>query len=333
MVIKGSIPKLEDVATRAGVSSATVSRFLNSPNVVAAATAARIRQAVAETGYVPNLMAGGLASNRSKLIAILVPDVAHSIFNATVEAMVAELSTDDHIVMLGLTGIDNARMPQLISAALSRRADGIILTGILDDQPTRDLLRARSATVIETWGMPDDPIDIAVGFSHQAVGKEIARFVRNRGYARPHLLTASGTRAMERRDGFVADWLAGGGDPPSEQRFASQTRFGHGRGAFRALRDLDTRPDVVVCSSDHLAQGVLVEAMAAGIRVPDELAVVGFGNLPMAAEMRPTITTVDIDGTRIGREAVAVLRQRAAAVPVTERTIDVGFRLIARESA
>ncbi|MES2044491.1 MAG: LacI family DNA-binding transcriptional regulator [Pseudomonadota bacterium] len=327
------VPKLDDVARRAGVSPATVSRCLNNPGMVAAETAERIREAVVATGYVPNLIAGGLASRKSRLVAALVPDMAQSIFNATVEAMVGELSSDGYIVMLGLTGIENERMPELISAALSRRADAIILTGILTDPTTRELLRSRHATVIETWGLPADPIDIAVGFSHRAVGQDIARFVRGRGYRRPHLLSASGTRAMERRQGFVDDWVAAGGDAPSEQSFASQTRFGHGRAAFRALRELAVRPDVVVCSSDYLAQGLLVEAMSAGVRVPDELAVVGFGNLAIAAEMRPTITTVDIDGARIGREAIHVLRRRAAGETIAERHIDVGFRLVARESA
>lgn len=329
----GRIPKLEDVASVAGVSSATVSRFFNNPGMVAAATADRIREAVAATHYVPNLMAGGLASSRSRLVALLVPDVAQSIFNATVEAMVDELSASGDIVMLGLTGIDNARMQPLISAALSRRADAIILTGIVSDPATRDLMRRRATTVIETWGLPEDPIDVAVGFSHRAVGQDIARFVHGRGYRRPHLLTASGTRAMERRQGFIDDWAGLGGETPSEQIFASQTRFGHGRAAFRALRELDHRPDVVVCSSDWLAQGLLVEAMAAGVRVPDELAVVGFGNLAVAAEMRPTITTIDIDGARIGREAVNLLRRRTAGETIEPRLIDIGFRLIARESA
>jgi len=332
-VTRRSIPKLDDVAKRAGVSAATVSRFLNNPGMVAAATGERIREAVAATGYVPDLIAGGLASSKSRLVAVLVPDVAQSIFNATVEAMVEELSVDGHIVMLGLTGIDNGRMPQLISAALSRRADAIILTGILSNPGARALLKSRHTTVIETWGLPDEPIDIAVGFSHRAVGADIARFVRGRGYRRPHLLSASGTRAMERRQGFIDDWLAAGGETPTEQSFASQTRFGHGRAAFRALRELEVRPDVVVCSSDYLAQGLLVEAMAAGVKVPDELAVVGFGNMTVAAEMRPTITTVDIDGARIGREAVNVLRRRAAGETIAERHIDVGFRLVARESA
>jgi len=327
------LPKLDDVATRAGVSSATVSRYINSPAMVAAATAERIRAAIDAVGYVPNLQAGGLASGRSRLVAALVPDVAQSIFNATIEAMVDALSADGQIVMLGLTGVDNVRMPRLISAALGRRADAIILTGILSDLETRDLLRASNVTVIETWGLPVDPIDIAVGFSHHAVGQDIARFLRGRGYRRPHLLVASGTRAMERRQGFVDDWLAAGGITPTEQAFASQTRFGHGRAAFRAIKELAVQPDVVVCSSDWLAQGLLVEAMAAGVRVPDELAVVGFGNLAMAAEMRPTMTTVDIDGARIGREAVDMLRRRAAGEHIKGNLVDVGFRLIVRESA
>jgi LacI family gluconate utilization system Gnt-I transcriptional repressor len=333
MLKPAGIPKLGDVAARAGVSPATVSRFLNNPSIVATATGERIRAAVAETGYVPDLMAGGLASRRSRLVAALVPDVAQSIFNATIEAMVEELSVDGQIVMLGLTGIDNARMPALIAAALSRRADAIILTGILTDPALRDLMRSRDTTVIETWGLPEDPIDVAVGFSHGAVGRDIARFVRARGYRRPHLLSAAGTRAMERRQGFIDDWLEGGGIVPTEQSFASQTRFGHGRAAFRQLRALNPAPDVIVCSSDWLAQGVLVEAMAAGVRVPDEMAVVGFGNLAIAAEMRPTITTIDIDGARIGREAVDVLRRRAAGQKIASRHIDVGFRLVARESA
>jgi LacI family gluconate utilization system Gnt-I transcriptional repressor len=326
-------PKLDDVADLAGVSTATVSRFINNPKVVAGDTAERIRSAIAQLGYVPNLLAGGLATSRSGLVAALIPDIAPSMFNDTIEAMVDELSADGQIVMLGLTGQDNRRMPTLIQAALARRADAIILTGILTDEPTRATLRAHSATVIETWGLPAEPIEIAVGFSHRAVGRDIARFANDRGYRRPHLLTARGTRAQERREGFVEEWRAHAGEEPTEELFDSPSRFGHGRAAFRGIRQLAPAPDLVVCSSDWLAQGLLVEAQAAGVRVPDDLAVIGFGNLALAAEMRPTITTIDIDGARIGREAIGVLRRRAAGEQVAERHIDVGFRLIARESA
>jgi LacI family gluconate utilization system Gnt-I transcriptional repressor len=327
------LPRLDDVARLAGVSTATVSRFVNDPKVVASATADRIRSAIAETGYIPNRLAGGLASSRSGLVAALVPDLALSVFNTTIDAMVDQLSADGEIVMLGLTGIDNGRMTSLIEAALSRRADAIILTGILDDEALRARLRARQTTIVETWGLPDDPIDVAIGFSHEAVGREVARFAYGRGYRTAHLVSATGARANQRREGFVREWQALGGELPTEQLIEAQTRFGHGRAAFRTMRTLPRKPDVVICSSDWLAQGLLVEALAAGLRVPDELAVIGFGNLSIAADMRPTITTVDIDGARIGREAIAVLRRREAGESIEPRTIDVGFRMMIRESA
>jgi len=330
---KPPVPKLDDVASRAGVSTATVSRFYNNPGVVAPATAARIREAIEATGYLPNMMAGGRASNRSRLVAVLVPEVAQSIFNDTIEAMSAELSLDGNIVMLGLTGADNGRMRQLIDAALARRADGIILTGIVTDEQTRDRLRQRDMTVIETWGIPEDPIDIAVGFSHLAVGRDIARFLLGRGYSRPLLTVANGARARQRRDGFIDEWRSAGREIPEVIEMPMPTRFGHARLVWRQVSQLAQRPDVIVCGSDVLAQGVIIEAQAAGVRVPEQLAVIGFGNLAIAGDTRPSITTVDVDGARIGREAVSVLRRRAAGEEITRRVIDVGFRLVARESA
>jgi LacI family gluconate utilization system Gnt-I transcriptional repressor len=113
-------PRLEDVAATAGVSTATVSRFLNSPERVALATREKIRSAVEATGYLPNLTAGALAGNRSRLIAALVPDIAQSIFNDTVEAMINELATDGNSVVLALTGPDNERLNAEIAMALAR---------------------------------------------------------------------------------------------------------------------------------------------------------------------------------------------------------------------
>jgi LacI family gluconate utilization system Gnt-I transcriptional repressor len=330
---KTTVPKLDDVAQRAKVSTATVSRFYNNPAIVAPETAARIQAAVNAIGYVPNLLAGGLASNRSRLVAVLVPEIAQSIFNDTIEAMTAELSQDGNVVMLGLTGAGNARMPQLIDAALSRRADAMILTGIITDTPTRERLRQRDMTVIETWGVPEDPIDIAVGFSHVAVGRDIARFLRGRGYSRPLLAVAEGVRARQRRDGFIEEWEQTGQKPPTVIDVPLPTRFGHSRLVWRQVSQLKVMPDVIVCGSDLLAQGVIIEAQSAGVHVPDQLAVMGFGNVAIAGDMRPSITTVDVDGARIGREAVAVLRRRAAGERITKKVIDVGFRLIARESA
>lgn len=326
-------PRLEEVATLAGVSAATVSRYINNPEMVASATGLRIRAAISETGYLPNLNAGALASSRSRLIATLVPDIAQSIFNDTIEALIDELSNDGNSVMLSLTGADNNHLIAQINAALSRRVDAIILTGIVTDAETRDRLRSLPVTVIETWGLPDEPIDVAIGFSHSAAGDAMARFLRSRGYRRPHLIVPNSTRSQRRAAGFARRWMEEGGDEPTRLEVKVPSHFGQGRLSFRALADLPAMPDVVVCGSDWIAQGLIVEAQAAGVRVPDKLAVTGFGNLRLAGDMRPTITSVDVDGGRIAREMIRVLRERAAGKTITERRIDVGFRIIARESA
>jgi LacI family gluconate utilization system Gnt-I transcriptional repressor len=325
-------PRLDDVAAQAGVSAATVSRFLNNPGVVASATGVRIREAIEATGYIQNLAAGALATSRSRMIAALVPDIAQSIFNDTVEAMIEELASDGNSVMMALTGPDNHRLTREINMALARRVDAIILTGIVSEPETRDKLRSAGITVVETWGLPEDPIDIAVGFSHRAVGEELARFLRSRGYRRPHMVVPRSTRSERRASGFVTRWMHDGGPEPTRLEVNVPSHFGQGRLSYRALADLPERPDVVVCGSDWIAQGLIVEAQSAGIRVPDQLAVVGFGNLRMAGDMRPTITSVDVDGARIAREVMRALRARAAGQEV-ERLIDVGFRVIARESA
>ena len=328
----GKAPTLDDVAAHAGVSAATVSRFVNNPKVVAPATAERIRAAIAVTGYIPNLLAGGLASSKSKMVAVLIPHLTDSMFNDTIEAMVDELSAAGTTVMLGLTGVSMARTEELIRAALSRRVDAIISTGPLNVE-TAELVRRSPCLFIQIWELPENPLGLAVGFSHPAAGRDLARFLNARGYCRPHLITGDGARARMRRDGFLAEWQALGGGEVTQALVDIPSRFGHARRAFADLRRLDRLPDVVLCGSDYLAQGLIVEAQAAGLRVPDNLAVIGFGNSAIAGDMRPTITTVEVDGARIAREAIAAIRRHADGQPLEQRSVDVGFRLIARESA
>ncbi len=327
-------PRLDEVAQIAGVSTATVSRYVNNPSVVAQATAQRIKAAIEQTGYLPNLTAGALAGSRSRLIAALVPDIAQSIFNDTIEAMIGQLSADGNSVVMALTGPQNDHLETQINAALSRNVDAIILTGIVTDADTRARLRNHGVSVIETWGLPEEPIDVAVGFSHAKVGEEMARFLRGRGYRRPHMVVPRSMRSQSRASSFVQRWMADGGpNEPTSLEVNVPSHFGQGRLAFRGLEDLQEQPDVIVCGSDWIAQGLIVEATAAGVRVPDRLAVTGFGNLRLAGDMRPTITSVDIDGLRIAAEVNNILRRRAAGNPITESRVDVGFRIIARESA
>ncbi|MEH3108174.1 MAG: LacI family DNA-binding transcriptional regulator [Sphingomonas fennica] len=326
------VPTLKSVAALAGVSTATVSRFLNAPAVVAPDTGDRIRAAIAETGYVPNLLAGGLASSRSRLVSVIVPSVGQSIFNDTVDAIVEELALAGYSVMLGLSGEDDGRLATVLDAAIARRPDGIILTGSNLSEPFRAKLRAAGIAVIETWDLPPAPMDMAIGFSHVAVGRALGAFLADRGYRRPHVISASGVRARHRLEGLMQMLVERGLPPPTVDFLGGSTRFGEGRQRFGTLADRgDPLPDVILCSSDWLAQGVLIEAQMRGIAVPDRLSVIGFGNLRMAAEMEPAITSVDINGRAIGAHAAAALLARAAG-QVPPATTDVGFSIVERET-
>lgn len=332
--MSGSISKsarLEDVARLADVSSATVSRYFNSPGLVAERTAKRIEAAVSKLGYVQNLLAGGLASNRSKLVAVFVPEIAHSLFNDAIEEMVDGLSAQGYSVMLAMTRANNARLSKLVDLALGRRVDAVILTGVVSDRETRDKLRSHKVTTIETWGLPTEPIDVAVGFSHREVGRETARFARSKGYSHPFLVSAAGGRGESRRMGFVDAWVDAGGATPAGIEVSTPTGFAQGFEVFQTIRAQNPVPDVIVCGSDWLALGILFAAREAGLRVPEDMAIIGFGNLSIAAEMRPAITSVNIDGALIGRQAAEILRRKAMGEDVPRHT-DVGFRIIERDS-
>jgi LacI family gluconate utilization system Gnt-I transcriptional repressor len=188
------------------------------------------------------------------MVAVLIPYLTDSIFNDTIQSMVEELSGASTTVMLGLTGVSARRTEDLIRAALSRRVDAIIFTGPVTPE-VEAMVRRSPALFIEVWDLPKEPIGLAVGFSHEAAGRDVARFLMSRGYRRPHLVTASGTRAQMRRDGFFAEWPAAEGIALTESSVEVPSRFGHARRIFAEIRRLPDMPDVVVCGSDYLAQG------------------------------------------------------------------------------
>lgn len=322
---------LSDVARRAGVSAATVSRTINSPGMVAEKTVARVQQAIAETGYVPNLLAGGLAGQKSRFVAALVPSIASSILNETMEAMTWALADEGILTMLALLdeGPGHAAM---LDAVLGRQPDGVILTSIENDETTRTKLRRSGATIIETWALPQDPIDLAVGFSHAAVGEALARYVWACGYRRPFSLYAAMTRARERAEAFARTWSELGGGEVAHCETPDPTQYGPARRQIGERLETGESPDVVVCSTDWMADAVVLELRARGVAPADEVGVVGFGDMHVASEGAVALSTVRIDGAQIGARAAQMLLARAAGEEIPEPVVDIGFEIIGRAS-
>ncbi|MGJ7496783.1 LacI family DNA-binding transcriptional regulator [Variovorax sp. RT4R15] len=324
---------LSDVSKLAGVSAITVSRVLNTPDLVSPETREKVRLAVERTGYVPNLLAGGLASNRSRLVAALVPTIAGPVFLETIQALTEALADKGYQLMLGQSGYNNSREDALIDAIVGRRPDGIVLTGIMRSAEGRRRLLASGIPVVETWDLTPTPVDMLVGFSHEKAGVATAQFLHSKGYRRPAIVTGDDHRANLRRGGFEQAWLALGGGAVPVQTVPAPTTLGSGRTALSELLVADPATDVVACSSDALAHGVIIEAQARGLRVPQDVGVIGFGDLAFARHAHPAITTVRIDGTAIGRQAARFIVDRAERRPVEHKVLDLGFSLIERESA
>jgi LacI family gluconate utilization system Gnt-I transcriptional repressor len=324
---------LSDVAKLAGVSAITVSRALNTPDLVTPETREKVRHAVERTGYVPNLLAGGLASNRSRLVAAVVPTIAGPVFLETIQALTEALAAKGYQLMLGQSGYDNSREDALIDAIVGRRPDGIVLTGIMRSADGRRRLLASGIPVVETWDLTPTPIDMLVGFSHEKAGAATAQFLHRKGYRRPAIVTGDDHRANLRRGGFEQAWKALGRAAPRVQHVPAPTTLGSGRAALRELLAGAEPVDAVACSSDALAHGVITEAQARGLRVPQDVGVIGFGDLAFARDAHPSITTVRIDGTAIGRQAAHFIVERAEGRPVGDKVLDLGFSLIERESA
>jgi LacI family gluconate utilization system Gnt-I transcriptional repressor len=328
---------LVDVAHVAGVAPITVSRVLNSPEKVSPDLVQKVRAAIERTGYVPNLLAGSLASTKSRMVAAILPTIAGSVFLDTIQSLTESLAGAGYQLILGQSGYENSREDELLEAIIGRRPDGIVLAGIMRSAQGRRRLQASAIPLVETWDLTPTPADMLVGFSHEDVGQAVAEFLYQRSRRRVAVISASDERAQRRNRAFAQaairlDMQGPDGEVPFHTISAPGTAAG-GRAGVRALLTAHPDIDAVFCSSDMVALGVLTEARIMGIDVPGRLAVVGLGDQPFAAELYPALTTVRIDGRAMGEIAARFLIDRIAGVHVPDVVRNIGFTLIERDSA
>lgn len=331
----GGAVTMATVGRLAGVSQVTVSRALSDPAKVSVETLRRIREAIELTGFVPNALAGALASRKSSLITALVPSITNIVYSSLLHGFSDIMRAQGYQMMLSETGFDPADEEALIATHLSRRPDGFLLTGIHHSANARRMLLGAGLPVVEVWDITETPIDCCVGFSHSGSGRAVAEFARQAGYTKSATATAGDERALRRRDAFIAHFPQAGGAPIPQINFpVGPSTLASGRSALSRLIDEKgfTR-GLIHCSSDQIAHGVLVEAAFRGLKVPQDIAVTGFGDQDFAAHTNPALTTVRVDRDKLGRAAANALLARFRGEEKNESVIDIGFEVIRRESA
>ena len=324
---------MEDVARLAGVSTMTVSRAIREPAKVAPATRARVAAAIAKLGYVPNLTAGSLASQRSGIIAAIVPTIDNSIFAETMRGLTETLAAAGYQVLLGQTAYDESAEEALVAAFLGRRVDGMVITGVKHSALTRKRLIKAGIPVVETWDLTPDPIDMVVGFSNRDAGRAIARYLLAKGYLRLGFAGGGDDRTRSRLAGFEAAIRRVKGASLTRAMLPAGTSFRGGREALGNLLAQDPGLQAVFCSNDAIAVGALMECRRRGIQVPRDLAIAGFADLDIAAEVEPALTSLQVRSRTIGEQAANMLLARLRGEPLQATVRDLGFTVVPRASA
>jgi LacI family transcriptional regulator len=325
---------LSDVAKLAGVSTATVSRVFNEPGKVTAEVQERVRQAALELNWIPNAAGRALASTRTHIIGAIIPTLDDQVFALEVSGMQTVLAEHGYTLFLGCSNYDAQQALAQVSAMLARGVEAVSLVGEAHSPELFSLLAHRVPYVV-TYAWREDSPHCCIGFDNHAAFCTLTSHLLELGHRDVAVVmqpSANNDRVEARLRG-IHETLAGNGLAIRPQHLCEgPATIEFGRASLRAIWDHGgTRPTAVICGNDHLATGVLLEAQALGIAVPETLSVTGFDNIALSRELRPTLTTMWVDTTSIGRQAAHTLLGMLGGEQLAHST-RIEPRLCVRES-
>lgn len=326
---------LKDVAQLAGVSPITASRVLRGTGKVDPELVRRVQEAAQSLNYTPDPAAQALASARSRSVVVLVPSLTNTVFAALVESLHTTLREAGYHILLGDTHYDHDEEERLLRSYLMHRPSGLIVTGFDRNESTRRLLETCDIPCVHIMELTRAPGVHCVGFSQQDSGQAITGYLLEQGARKIAYVAAQlDARAMQRAEGYRrAMRTAGCYNPSFELLSPSPSSLGLGTQLFRET--LERHPDVeaIFFCNDNLAQGGLLEALRMGIKIPQELKVVGYNDVDESSFTFPRLTTVATPRAAMGEKAAEMLLALMRGEVLDSTAIDLGFRLVIRESA
>ncbi len=306
------IATLADVARYANVSTATVSRCLNSPNLVVPMTRERVLSAVEHLGYTPNFGAQALAAKHTNTIGVVIPTMENAVFARGIQAFQEELVRNGKTLLIASSAYDEALETEQVRTIVARGADGVLLIGYHRSDAIYEFLKRRSVPFVVAWSFDPERPEPAVGFNNKAAMAELARQVILCGHRNIACISApiaANDRARERVAGIRVAMTEAG--LAGDQLALTQTPYGIEAGeiAFRSTLAKAPNTTAVMCGNDVLAIGALRAAKEMGLRVPDDISITGFDDIELAMLADPALTTVHVPHREMGRRAASMLIQ------------------------
>jgi LacI family transcriptional regulator len=301
-----ALPTLEDVAARAGVSTATVSRSLNSPALVSDTTRERVMAAVRDLGYAPNFGARALAARRTNTIGAIIPTMENAIFARGLQAFQEVLGRGGVTLLVASSSYDPATEEDQIRTLVARGADALLLIGHDRTPQSYAFLEKRRIPHVVAWVHDPAAPRLSIGFDNRAAMRALAQEVLALGHRHLGTITApraTNDRARERLEGIREAMRDHGLDPDTLLIEEETYSIENGARAFARLMDRAPRPTVVLCGNDVFAAGALMAAHEMGLDVPGDVSVTGFDDIELAGIVRPGLTTVHVPHREMGRQA------------------------------
>jgi len=326
---------IHDVARKANVSVATVSRVLNSPSLVKEVTRNRVLKAMKDTHYVYNALAGGLSARKTTILGVIVPTITNAVFATVTKGIQDYARQQGYSIILGNTDYSEENERDLIHLLQEKRADGVILNGPWRDTPIVPLMKETRLPFVITWQTVEDKDVSFVAFDNFKSACRIVEHLIGLGHRRIGMIAGRfsvSERARMRWEGYrkcLADHHISY-DP--QLVLEKGYTFADGKEAMARLFQLSSPPTAVFCGNDILAIGAIVCAKEKGIQVPRDLSVVGFDDAEISAYYDPPLTTMAVPAYEMGQLAAKVLIENIQGESKPPRQYMLETKLIIRGS-
>lgn len=306
---------LRDVSEASGVSEMTVSRVLRNRGDVSQGTRKKVLEAAKRLGYVPNKIAGALASKRVNLVAVIIPSMSNMVFPEVMSSISAELDDTDLQPVVGLTNYVPEQEEKVLYEMLSWRPSGVIIAGLEHTDAARAMMRNAGIPVIEIMDVDGEPVDTAVGISHRRAGRMMATAIIKAGYKKIGFLGTKmplDHRARKRFEGFTQALAKEGIEIADQEFYSGGSALAKGRELTETLLARTPDLDFLYYSNDMIGAGGLLYLREQGIDIPGQIGLAGFNGVELLDGLPQQLATMDACRRDIGRIAARIIADRTA---------------------
>lgn len=327
---------IKEVCQLAGVSTATVSRALKNPDMVNVKTRERIFEAIDKAGYRPNVLASSIKTGKSNCLVVLVPNLSNPFFLRIIQGIEKAAQENGYSVLLGDTQGEAHREHEYAGMVLSNRADGLIHLDHSFPFSKKDALLAEKVAMVSVCErIVSEKLYPVIELDNYSACRALAKHLTSYGHKRFGVIAGQNESQIyrDRLGGIRSVLLEEGITLDDSMVVGNAYSYESGEAGAKELLSREVRPTAIFCFNDDIAIGAIHEIKKHGLKVPDDISVVGFDNIKVSAYIDPPLTTIDQPAYEMGRKAVDVVLQQIKNKPITKNREIVQFHLLERASS